>query len=233
MWRFLNRGKARLPSLAHFPEEGLPFVSILSFNGQPLDNFRSRKRYTTTQQLAKVQQAWPPRTFEFPRYWRWRPSTLVPVTHVRWCRCSLTDNPVRHSVKRESTGGQEISCQRQTRGKRERTERRTVVAVLKVSKPNKCYITHDSCTFPMVLRSFAGLLVLYHTLVNLVFTTLVNWSILQVLLELCEHQPRCQVRAESTTFRQDPCPATSKYLEVHYKCRPSESSTTLLVLCCT
>ncbi|XP_025097109.1 protein eva-1 homolog C-like [Pomacea canaliculata] len=45
---------------------------------------------------------------------------------------------------------------------------------------------------------------------------------LEVLLELCEHQPRCQVRAESTTFRQDPCPATSKYLEVHYKCRPND-----------
>ncbi|KAK7486634.1 hypothetical protein BaRGS_00022159 [Batillaria attramentaria] len=44
----------------------------------------------------------------------------------------------------------------------------------------------------------------------------------QVLLDLCEDHAQCQVLATSTTFRQDPCPTTSKYLEVHYKCRPNE-----------
>ncbi|XP_070191232.1 uncharacterized protein [Littorina saxatilis] len=53
-------------------------------------------------------------------------------------------------------------------------------------------------------------------------TLLAFWTVYSVLLDLCEDKAECQVLAESTTFRQDPCPATSKYLEVHYKCRPNE-----------
>ena len=34
----------------------------------------------------------------------------------------------------------------------------------------------------------------------------------------------CKVEASAEEFGQDPCPGTSKYLEVAYKCRPSKGS---------
>ncbi|XP_041350838.1 protein eva-1 homolog C-like [Gigantopelta aegis] len=43
---------------------------------------------------------------------------------------------------------------------------------------------------------------------------------LTVLLDLCQNKHRCHLVASAETFRQDPCPGTSKYLEVAYKCRP-------------
>ncbi|XP_050391545.1 latrophilin Cirl isoform X3 [Patella vulgata] len=44
----------------------------------------------------------------------------------------------------------------------------------------------------------------------------------QVLLDKCEKLHKCQLTAGTETFQQDPCPETSKYLEVHYQCRPNE-----------
>ena len=44
----------------------------------------------------------------------------------------------------------------------------------------------------------------------------------QVVLQKCQDQRQCQVQAATSVFGQDPCPGTSKYLEVAYKCRPSE-----------
>ncbi|ESO89326.1 hypothetical protein LOTGIDRAFT_106176 [Lottia gigantea] len=44
----------------------------------------------------------------------------------------------------------------------------------------------------------------------------------QVLLDKCENLNKCHLVAGTETFQQDPCPDTSKYLEVHYQCRPNE-----------
>ncbi|KAL8570889.1 hypothetical protein ACOMHN_023562 [Nucella lapillus] len=52
--------------------------------------------------------------------------------------------------------------------------------------------------------------------------TPVSWGRFYVLLEVCQDRAYCEVLAESSTFSQDPCPDTFKYLEVHYKCRPNE-----------
>ncbi|XP_071112933.1 protein eva-1-like isoform X1 [Haliotis cracherodii] len=43
---------------------------------------------------------------------------------------------------------------------------------------------------------------------------------LQVLLDLCQNRHSCHLVASAKTFGQDPCPETSKYLEVAYKCQP-------------
>ncbi|XP_059171433.1 uncharacterized protein LOC131952683 isoform X2 [Physella acuta] len=51
---------------------------------------------------------------------------------------------------------------------------------------------------------------------------LLGYIALLVMLDLCEDRARCAVRASPETFTQDPCQDTSKYLEVHYKCRPNE-----------
>ncbi|CAL1540999.1 unnamed protein product [Lymnaea stagnalis] len=42
------------------------------------------------------------------------------------------------------------------------------------------------------------------------------------MLDMCEDRVSCSVKASPETFTQDPCEGTSKYLEVHYKCRPNE-----------
>ena len=44
----------------------------------------------------------------------------------------------------------------------------------------------------------------------------------QVLLDKCQDKRKCSVRANPSVFGDDPCPGTSKYLEVAYKCRPSK-----------
>nr|XP_022292393.1 protein eva-1 homolog C-like isoform X2 [Crassostrea virginica] len=45
-----------------------------------------------------------------------------------------------------------------------------------------------------------------------------------VLFDLCQNRRECRVVASTNTFRQDPCPKTSKYLKVAYKCNPSDFS---------
>ncbi|XP_067676550.1 protein eva-1-like isoform X2 [Haliotis asinina] len=42
-----------------------------------------------------------------------------------------------------------------------------------------------------------------------------------VLLDLCQNRHSCHLVASAKTFGQDPCPETSKYLEVAYKCHPN------------
>ncbi|RCN32856.1 hypothetical protein ANCCAN_21335 [Ancylostoma caninum] len=43
---------------------------------------------------------------------------------------------------------------------------------------------------------------------------------LQRLSELCDKKRKCTVYVDTTTFEDDPCPSTSKYLQMSYKCRP-------------
>ncbi|XP_074653269.1 protein eva-1 homolog C-like [Tubulanus polymorphus] len=46
---------------------------------------------------------------------------------------------------------------------------------------------------------------------------------LRAVVGLCEDKRRCKVEASSDVFgRTDPCPGTTKYLEVNYKCKPTE-----------
>ncbi|XP_063403262.1 protein eva-1-like isoform X2 [Mytilus trossulus] len=45
---------------------------------------------------------------------------------------------------------------------------------------------------------------------------------LRVLFDACQNKQSCQVLASTSTFRQDPCAFTSKYLKVKYKCSPSD-----------
>lgn len=40
------------------------------------------------------------------------------------------------------------------------------------------------------------------------------------LSELCDKRRKCTVYVDTTTFEDDPCPSTSKYLQMSYKCRP-------------
>ncbi|XP_062619660.1 protein eva-1 homolog C-like isoform X1 [Saccostrea cucullata] len=47
---------------------------------------------------------------------------------------------------------------------------------------------------------------------------------LRVLFDSCQNRQQCKVTASTYTFRQDPCPKTSKYLKVSYKCNPSDFS---------
>lgn len=42
------------------------------------------------------------------------------------------------------------------------------------------------------------------------------------MFDSCQNRRQCQVMASTNTFRQDPCPKTSKYLKVSYKCNPSK-----------
>ncbi|KAK3801719.1 hypothetical protein RRG08_033903 [Elysia crispata] len=46
-------------------------------------------------------------------------------------------------------------------------------------------------------------------------------AVYTVMIDLCEDMPRCSVLASPETFTQDPCAGTTKYLEAHYKCRPT------------
>ncbi|TRY84487.1 hypothetical protein DNTS_035835 [Danionella cerebrum] len=45
---------------------------------------------------------------------------------------------------------------------------------------------------------------------------------LQKMLYECEDRRSCQLLVNSRVFGNDPCPESSKYLEVRYKCRPNE-----------
>ncbi|KAK3603551.1 hypothetical protein CHS0354_027975 [Potamilus streckersoni] len=45
---------------------------------------------------------------------------------------------------------------------------------------------------------------------------------LQIILDECQDKQHCKLVASTKTFQQDPCPGTTKYLEVAYKCRPNE-----------
>uniref|UniRef100_A0A915HP47 SUEL-type lectin domain-containing protein n=1 Tax=Romanomermis culicivorax TaxID=13658 RepID=A0A915HP47_ROMCU len=42
------------------------------------------------------------------------------------------------------------------------------------------------------------------------------------ILEKCHNKDECQFRVNPRFFGRDPCPSTKKYLQISYKCRPSE-----------
>ncbi|PIK53102.1 hypothetical protein BSL78_10021 [Apostichopus japonicus] len=45
---------------------------------------------------------------------------------------------------------------------------------------------------------------------------------LQTLISNCQDEEMCTLRVTNEIFQEDPCPGTLKYLDVTYKCRPSE-----------
>lgn len=47
---------------------------------------------------------------------------------------------------------------------------------------------------------------------------------LQKLLSECQSYRDCQLPVNHLLFGKDPCPGTTKYLHVNYKCKPSEFS---------
>ena len=59
----------------------------------------------------------------------------------------------------------------------------------------------------------------------LILTTLTTLTILTMLLPRCDGSQSCSIEINSGEFG-DPCPATPKYLEVHYGCVPRSSATT-------
>ena len=59
----------------------------------------------------------------------------------------------------------------------------------------------------------------------LILTTFTTLTILTMLLPRCDGSQSCSIEINSGEFG-DPCPATPKYLEVHYGCVPRSSATT-------
>lgn len=48
------------------------------------------------------------------------------------------------------------------------------------------------------------------------------FTTLQKLLSECQSHRNCQLPVNHLLFGKDPCPGTTKYLHVHYKCKPTE-----------
>ncbi|XP_022065416.2 protein eva-1 homolog C [Acanthochromis polyacanthus] len=48
------------------------------------------------------------------------------------------------------------------------------------------------------------------------------FTALQKLLSECQSHRNCQLPVNHLLFGKDPCPGTTKYLHVHYKCKPTE-----------
>ncbi|XP_027129530.1 protein eva-1 homolog C isoform X2 [Larimichthys crocea] len=48
------------------------------------------------------------------------------------------------------------------------------------------------------------------------------FTALQKLLSECQSHRDCQLPVNHLLFGKDPCPGTTKYLHVHYKCKPTE-----------
>uniref|UniRef100_A0AC35FTW0 SUEL-type lectin domain-containing protein n=1 Tax=Panagrolaimus sp. PS1159 TaxID=55785 RepID=A0AC35FTW0_9BILA len=40
------------------------------------------------------------------------------------------------------------------------------------------------------------------------------------ITELCRNKRKCRIIVKSNFFENDPCPSTSKYLQISYKCKP-------------
>ncbi|XP_043279392.1 protein eva-1 isoform X2 [Venturia canescens] len=49
-----------------------------------------------------------------------------------------------------------------------------------------------------------------------------QYSLLQIVVSICQHQRNCKFNTSPETFQADPCPGLPKYIEVAYKCRPYE-----------
>lgn len=50
--------------------------------------------------------------------------------------------------------------------------------------------------------------------------TKINIIYFQKLKELCEGKRKCRITVKSSFVDRDPCPETSKYLQMSYKCKP-------------
>ena len=51
--------------------------------------------------------------------------------------------------------------------------------------------------------------------------TKIIFTILQKITELCRNKRKCRIIVKPNFFENDPCPSTSKYLQISYKCKPS------------
>lgn len=87
-----------------------------------------------------------------------------------------------------------------------------------------------------VLREMENLFHLDHSMMLLVMlfmhNRLVNslyhsnselWKIkfcVQRLSEMCNKRRKCTIIVDASTFQEDPCPSTSKYLQMSYRCTP-------------
>lgn len=51
---------------------------------------------------------------------------------------------------------------------------------------------------------------------------ILQFEILQKILEQCRNKRKCKIMVKPSFFGTDPCPRTSKYLQLSYKCKPGE-----------
>ncbi|XP_031626186.1 uncharacterized protein LOC116342639 [Contarinia nasturtii] len=49
-----------------------------------------------------------------------------------------------------------------------------------------------------------------------------QYALLQIVVEACQKKRHCKFLASSRTMNNDPCPETTKFIEIAYKCRPYE-----------
>lgn len=47
-----------------------------------------------------------------------------------------------------------------------------------------------------------------------------QYALLQIVVEACQKKRHCKFLASSRTMNTDPCPETTKFIEIAYKCRP-------------
>ncbi|XP_045448944.1 uncharacterized protein LOC123657446 [Melitaea cinxia] len=69
-----------------------------------------------------------------------------------------------------------------------------------VTSPNDEFGENNECSWPTPLQ----------------------YSLLQTVVEACQKKPQCKVSTKLKTEVVDPCPGARKFVEVAYKCRPSE-----------
>ncbi|CAL8109928.1 unnamed protein product [Orchesella dallaii] len=50
----------------------------------------------------------------------------------------------------------------------------------------------------------------------------IQYGLLQTVVGLCQKKPSCKFKTSPQLFGGDPCPGSRKFVEVAYKCRPSE-----------
>lgn len=51
-------------------------------------------------------------------------------------------------------------------------------------------------------------------------TFLLQYALLQTVVESCQKKRHCKFLSSPKTFKGDPCPGFRKFIEVAYKCRP-------------
>lgn len=57
-----------------------------------------------------------------------------------------------------------------------------------------------------------------------------QYALLQIVVEACQKKRHCKFLASSRTMNNDPCPETTKFIEIAYKCRPCKYHTDTNIL---